>query len=141
MRSGCRMAEPAAHTPMAELGRIIRFGLVGLLSTGIYMGLFALITRLLPPVEASVLAYALSALVNFVMQSRFTFRQQALSGSSAVRFVAMHLFCMVVNSSLLWLATGPLGQPAMLAQTVIVIFVAGLSYLISRFWVYPPARG
>jgi putative flippase GtrA len=126
---------------MAELGRIIRFGLVGLLSTGIYMGLFALITRLLPPVEASVLAYALSALVNFVMQSRFTFRQQALSGSSAVRFVAMHLFCMVVNSSLLWLATGPLGQPAMLAQTVIVIFVAGLSYLISRFWVYPPARG
>ena len=97
-------------------------------------------TRLLPPVEASVLAYALSALVNFVMQSRFTFRQQALSGSSAVRFVLMHLFCMGVNSGLLWLATGPLGQPAMISQTVIVVFVAGLSYLISRAWVYPPVR-
>jgi putative flippase GtrA len=133
------MAEPAPG-PMAELARIVRFGLVGLLSTGIYMGLFALITRLLPPVEASVLAYAISALVNFVMQSRFTFRQQALSGSSAMRFVLMHLFCMGVNSSLLWLATGPLGQPAMLSQAVIVVFVAGLSYLISRFWVYPPAR-
>ena len=125
---------------MAELGRIIRFGLVGLLSTGIYLGLFALVTQVLPPVEASVIAYALSAVLNFVMQSRFTFRQQALSGSSAVRFVVMHLMCMATNSSLLWLATGPLGLPAMASQAVIAVFIAGLSYLISRFWVYPPAR-
>lgn len=130
----------AAPAGMAELGRIIRFGLVGLLSTGIYMGLFALVIRALPPVESSVIAYALSAVLNFVMQSRFTFRQQALSGGSAVRFVLMHLFCMGVNSSLLWLATGPLALPAMASQAVIVVFVAGLSYLVSRFWVYPPAQ-
>lgn len=136
------MADPArASRPRPgqdELARILRFGLVGLLSTGIYMGLFALVTRVLPPVESSVVAYLLSAIVNFVMQSRFTFRQQAVSGGSAVRFVLMHLFCMGVNSSLIWLATGPLGLPAMQSQAVIVVFVAGLSYLISRFWVYPP---
>jgi putative flippase GtrA len=134
------MADTAPSVRLAELGRIVRFGLVGLLSTGIYMGLFALAIRLLPPVGASVVAYALSALVNFVMQSRFTFRQQALSGRSATRFVLMHLLCMATNSSLLWLAIGPLEQPAMKSQAVIVVFVAGLSYLISRFWVYPPGR-
>jgi putative flippase GtrA len=131
------MADPSPGiSRTAELARIARFGAVGLLSTAIYMGLFALVTLWLPPVPASVLAYVLSALVNFVMQSRFTFRQATVSGSSAVRFVLMHLFCMGVNSSLLWVATGPLALPALPAQTVIVVFVAGLSYLISRFWVY-----
>ncbi len=131
------MADQSANPRLAELARIARFGAVGLLSTAIYMVLFALVTLWLPPVPASVLAYVLSAIVNFVMQSRFTFRQASVSGTSAARFVAMHLFCMGVNSSLLWVATGPLALPALPAQTVIVVFVAGLSYLISRFWVYP----
>jgi hypothetical protein len=52
----------------------------------------------------------------------------------------MHLFCMSLNSSLLWLATEPLGLPTMLSQATIVVFIAGLSYQISRFWVYPPER-
>jgi len=124
----------------AEIGRIARFGVVGLLSVGIYMLLFALITLWVQPMPASILAYLLSMLVNFVLQSRFSFRQPALSRSSAVRFVLMHLFCMSLNSSLLWLATEPLGLPTMLSQATIVVFIAGLSYQISRFWVYPPER-
>ncbi len=135
------MASPApgaAHK--AELGRIMRFGFVGLLSVGIYMLVFALTIRWLQPTPASLLSYLLSMLLNFVLQSRFSFRQQALSRTSAVRFVLMHLLCMSLNSGLLWLATEPLGLPTMLSQAAIVVFIAGLSYLISRFWVYP-AKG
>jgi putative flippase GtrA len=124
----------------AELARIFRFGLVGLLSVGLYMLLFAAIVRLVPPVPASLLAYLLSMVVNFVLQSRFSFRQQALSGTSAVRFVLMHMLCMALNSGLLWLTTGPLGLPVLPAQAAIVVFIAGLSYLISRVWVYPAQR-
>lgn len=120
----------------AEIGRMVRFGLVGLLSVGLYMLLFTTIIRVVPPVPASILAYLLSMVVNFILQSRFSFRQQALSGTSALRFVLMHMLCMGLNSSLLWLATGPLGLPVLPAQSAIVIFVAGVSYLISRFWVY-----
>jgi putative flippase GtrA len=134
------MADARQPPGRAELGRIFRFGIVGLMSVGIYMMLFFAIARLVPPVLASLIAYILSMLVNFVLQSRFSFQQKRLSGHSAVRFILMHMLCMGLNSSLLWLATGPLGQPAMISQTVIVVFVAGLSYLISRFWVYPAAR-
>ena len=125
----------ALLTP-AELGRMVRFGLVGVLSVGLYMLLFTTIVRLVPPVPASLLAYLLSMVVNFVLQARFSFRQQALSGTSAVRFVLMHMLCMGLNSSLLWLTTGPLGLPVLPAQSAIVVFIAGLSYVISRFWVY-----
>jgi putative flippase GtrA len=125
-----------AQLTSAELGRILRFGLVGLLSTGIYMLLFAGITRWLQPVPASVLAYLISMAINYLMQSRFTFRQSATSRASAVRFTVMQLGCMATNSSLLWVATGPLGLPALPSQAVIILFVAGLSYLLSRFWVY-----
>lgn len=131
---------PRSRLPLAELGRMFRFGLVGLLSVGLYMLVFAAIVRFVPPVPASFLAYLLSMVVNFVLQSRFSFRQQSLSGTSAVRFVLMHALCMGLNSGLLWLATGPLALPAMGSQAVIVVFIAGLSYLVSRFWVYPPAQ-
>lgn len=131
---------PRSPLPLAELGRILRFGMVGLLSVGIYMLLFAAAVQLVPPVPASLIAYLLSMLVNFVLQSRFSFRQKALSGTSAVRFVLMHMLCMALNSGLLWLMTEQLGLPAFASQAAIVVFIAALSYLISRFWVYPAAE-
>jgi putative flippase GtrA len=132
------MAEgPLRPEHRAELGRMVRFGIVGLLSVGLYMLLFMAAARFVPPVPASLIAYLLSMLVNFVLQSRVSFRQRALSGTSAVRFVLMHLFCMALNSSLLWLLTGPLALPVLPAQAAIVGLVAALSYLISRAWVYP----
>lgn len=123
------------HRHRAELTRVLRFGLVGLASTALYMGLFALLLLIMPPVPASVLAYAISAVANFVVQSRFTFRAP-LHAAGAVRFICMHLFCMGVNSSLLWIATSPLQLPPIPSQLVITLFVAGLSYLISKYWVY-----
>lgn len=131
---------PRSPLPLAELGRILRFGMVGLLSVGIYMLLFSGVVQLVPPVPASLIAYLLSMLVNFVLQSRFSFRQKALSGTSAVRFVLMHILCMALNSGLLWLMTDQLGLPTMASQAAIVVFIAALSYLISRFWVYPAAE-
>ena len=119
----------------AELARILRFGIVGLASTALYMGLFALFLRLMQPVPASVLSYVISAVANFVVQSRFTCRAP-LHAAGAVRFICMHLFCMGVNSGLLWIATSPLRLPPIPSQLVITLFVAGLSYLISKYWVY-----
>lgn len=128
------------HRHRAELTRVLRFGIVGLASTALYMGLFTLLLQLMPPVPASVLAYALSAVANFIVQSRFTFRAP-LHAAGMVRFICMNLFCMGVNSSLLWIATSPLLLPPIPSQLVITLFVAGLSYLISKYWVYANQPG
>ena len=120
----------------AELRRIARFGVVGLASSGLYLLIFAGLVMVMAPVPASLLAYALSAGLNFMVQSSFTFGQSPVNAGNALRFMAMHLVCAATNSALVWLLTGRLGLPVLPTQAAIVVFIAALSYVLSRFWVY-----
>jgi putative flippase GtrA len=120
----------------AELWRIARFGAVGLFSSGLYLAIFAVLITRTEAVPASILAYVLSAGLNFLLQSTFTFGRSPLNAGNALRFVAMHLVCAATNTGLVWLLTEVAQFPVMVTQAAIVVFIAGLSYVISRFWVY-----
>lgn len=121
----------------AELGRIGRFALVGLSSTGLY---FALLWGLRGaigsvPVLAAV-CYAISMVYNYVLQSWFTFRAGRPTGRSVLRFVAMHLGAMALNSALMAGLVEGIGAPLFAAQVVVTGIVSVLVFLVSKHWVY-----
>lgn len=120
----------------AELRRIARFGAVGLFSSGFYFAIFAVLLTWTQPVPASILAYIVSAGLNFLLQSTFTFGRSPTNPGNALRFGAMHLFCAATNTGLVWLLTDLAQMPVLISQAGIVVFIAGLSYVLSRFWVF-----
>lgn len=124
----------------SEIARIVRFGSVGLMSAALYYGIFLLINMWTGPMAASVIAYVLSASLNYYFQSTFSFRQSAVNRGNAVRFVIMHVFCAALNTSLLWLLTEILDFPLLRTQAAIVVLISALSYIISRFWVFAPRQ-
>lgn len=52
----------------------LRFGLVGLIATGLHYGIYLLFLNLFSPNLAYTLGYVLSLLMNFFLSSFFTFR-------------------------------------------------------------------
>ncbi|GAA0211060.1 GtrA family protein [Saccharothrix mutabilis subsp. mutabilis] len=57
-----------------KLGRIVRFGLVGVLNTGVYYGLYLLFKLVLPYMAAHIAAFVLAMVGSYFMNCFFTFR-------------------------------------------------------------------
>jgi len=58
----------------STLARVIRFGLVGVVNTGVYYGLYLLFNLVLPYLAAHVLAFCLATVGSFFLSCYFTFR-------------------------------------------------------------------
>lgn len=58
----------------AGLGRIVRFGLVGVVNTGVYFGLYLLLKLAVPYLAAHVLAFVPAMVGSYFLNCRFTFR-------------------------------------------------------------------
>jgi putative flippase GtrA len=57
-----------------QLARIVRFGLVGVVNTGVYYGLYLLFCIALPIMAAHVLAFGLAMVGSYFLSCYFTFR-------------------------------------------------------------------
>ncbi|MEU4803918.1 GtrA family protein [Actinosynnema sp. NPDC023587] len=57
-----------------RLGRIVRFGLVGVVNTGVYYGLYLLLGLVFPYLVAHVTAFVLAMVGSYFLNCYFTFR-------------------------------------------------------------------
>jgi putative flippase GtrA len=138
-----RKEEPRKTMPPAlELtGRFLRFCAVGAVATGIqYVILFALVatTPLLPEI-ASGIGFFVSALANYQMNRRLTFRSGRPHTQAMPRFFLLVLCGLGLNSLVLSLGYRVLGLPLLLAQIVATGFVLLWNFTGSQIWVFPRA--
>jgi putative flippase GtrA len=155
-----RVDTTPARTPGGGLAQLVRFGIVGVLTNGVYFGaLWLLRVVALPWWLGATIAYALSMGLNYGLQRSFTFRSERPHSEAARRYLVIQLGGMAVNSSLLELllgqrlidaALGPalaerlLPLPALsglplrvlLAQGFALIITTSGSYVAQRFWVF-----
>jgi dolichol-phosphate mannosyltransferase len=78
------------------LGRFVRFGLVGLSGTGVNMGTFWLLTRIVhcPDLVAIVFGYVAATLSNFALNDLWTFKDRRTKGTEAT-VTRLARFCVV----------------------------------------------
>ena len=113
-----------------------KFGLVGVVTVGVYFAVLALARPVVPGVVAlSLLAYVVSAVFNFAAQASFTFGARP-DGTRLKRYIAMHILCMGLNSGLMYLLVERAGLGLYGAQLLVTGVVAVTSFLLSRAWVY-----
>lgn len=118
--------------------RVLKFGVVGLTSVGIYFAfLVALRPLIMAPAALAAVCYALSAVANYVLQSRITFGRRDVARTGAImRYAAMHGLCMAINSAIMHGLVSELGQNLYLSQIAATGVVAIVSFALSALWVY-----
>jgi putative flippase GtrA len=126
--------------------QFVRFAMTGGLATLLhYAILIALVTwGRIDPVVASSIGFAVSTVLNYAVNARFTFRSERPHAQALPRFVAVALVGFGCNAVLLWVLHTIAGLPYLLAQVAATVGVLGWNFVMNRTWTFaqglPPIR-
>jgi len=120
-----------------SLRSFIIFGLVGIVNTGVDVGVFALLTWWqLPWLIAQAIAYGCGVLNSFLMNRKWTFKQQGALTKGLLRFVLLNLVTLGVTSACILIMHEQLGVSLWISKGVATLLGVVLNFVGSRWWVF-----
>jgi putative flippase GtrA len=147
MPSSANLAVPTPKLTAIRslIALVARFGLAGLINTGIG---FAVIAGLdvglhVSPPLANAAGYLVGMGVGFVLNRRFVFKSQTSARATAPRYIAVVLAAFALNQLILRLAGASLGPgalPHLSAQLAGMVVYTLAVFLACRFWVFRVGR-
>jgi putative flippase GtrA len=129
------------RTLRERVTELIRFGLVGGLSTLVYLGFYAAIIGIGGGfVLAALVAFTLSATLGFILHHRFTFRVDAptATANGMARWLLLQGTVVGVNVVLLTLLVHGANLNRIIAQVVLLPVIPLLTFVASRQLVFRP---
>lgn len=117
---------------------VARFGLVGVLATGLHFAVLALLHSVagVPPVGATVVAFLVALQVSYFGQRLWVFRQIDKRSGEALRFAGVACVGVALNAGSMALIVGVLGASYVLGFLVGTVAVPTLTFLVNKFWVF-----
>ena len=120
-----------------ESRQIVKYAIVGVTNVAIDFVLYAvLVDAGLGYVLAKVLSLAVATANGYTFNRLWTFRAGRHRHSMAARYYAVQCFCLALNLVLLALLIEVADVGEVPAQAIALPFVAGVSFLINRFWTF-----
>jgi putative flippase GtrA len=123
------------------------FAVVGVISTGAFVALYALGRTLMGPMAANFAALSLTMLFNFAANRKYTF--EATHGPihvQAVQYLAVYVLGLGASSAILQASLSLVSEPGRILETGIATGAGGgatvIRFLLLSAWVFrrPPAR-
>ena len=122
---------------MAEDRRtVLRFGLVGLLATGIHVAVFLLLAdgAGLDPTLATALAFLVATAVSYLANHSWTFGLRGGHRGRFGRYLVVALAGAGLNMAIMRAATAGLGWSKEAGLAAVLAVVPACSYLANRYW-------
>lgn len=122
------------------LGQLIRYGVVGLTSNGIGFLLYLLLTWLgMGPKVAMSLLYVIGVVQTFFFNKHWSFSYGGKDRGAFIRYCQAYGLGYLINLAALVVLVDKLGYPHQIVQCALILLVAGMLFLLQKFWVFPAA--
>lgn len=120
------------------LRQVVRYGVVGVLNNLLGYLIYLLVTWLwLDPKVAVTLMYPIGAVTAYLGHAKFAFAYSGRPSRGIIRYAIAHLIGYGVNIGMLYVFSDWLGYPHQMVQAVAIVAVAGILYLLFRYFVFP----
>lgn len=128
----------AAKKPL--LRQIFRYGVAGILTNLFGYLVYLLITYLgVDPKIVVAIIYPVSAVTGFFAHFRYSFSYSKGYAGAAARYSIAHCIGFGVNLAMLHVLSDRLGFPHQAVQAAAIFVVAGILFLVFRYFVFPNA--
>ena len=119
----------------------VRFGMVGILNTGVDLGSYWTLTRLIPffddaHVLAKAISYTLGVINSYIWNRSFTFRSQVRSPKRFMLFFLINLVAVGINSGMMALALHGLNLPEWVGLLMATVITMTFNFTTSKFVVF-----
>jgi putative flippase GtrA len=123
-----------------EVGRIFRFGVVGICATMVYIlaSIIANEISRIPPVPASILAQVAAIGVSYFGHSAYSFQVKADHRAFLWRFLVIAGLNFVVATAVTWLIADIAKFSPRVGIAAVAILIPIINYICNRFWVFMP---
>nr|WP_296069851.1 GtrA family protein [uncultured Actinoplanes sp.] len=120
------------------LGRLIRYGVSGAASAATHFGIGFLLAEGggVRPVVASTTGFLASIVVSYVLQHAWVFRSATRHAVAGSRFLTVTGVAFALNATVLWLGTEVLSAPFVLVQSVALIAIPFVNYVMNSRWTF-----
>jgi putative flippase GtrA len=116
--------------------QLLRFGAVGIAAMAVHWAVVALLVPLgSQPLLANIAAFAVAFNVSYAGHRHWTFAAAHTSHSTFKRFLGVALLSFALNEALYYLLLRA-GMEYRLALMVVLVAVAALTFVLSRFWAF-----
>ncbi|VWX60473.1 GtrA family protein [Burkholderiales bacterium 8X] len=118
--------------------QLLRYGLVGVLNTGLGYAVIFLSMGVLDwrPVPSNIAGYAVGLIVSFLLNKNFTFRSRGPARGELKRFLLIFGLAYLANLGVLVLLVNVMDVPAGWAQVVAGVVYFALSFVLNKFYVF-----
>lgn len=125
----------------STLRQVIRYGFVGVINNALGYLIYLLVTWLwLEPKVAITFLYPIGATTAYLGHAKYSFSYRGSASSGVWRFVLAQLIGYCVNVVMLFVFYDLFGYPHQLVQAVSIFIVAGILFLLLRYFVFPKER-
>lgn len=122
----------------STLRQVLRYGVVGVVNNLMGYLVYLLITWLwLDPKVAVALMYPAGAVTAYLGQARYTFACSGHTVRGIARYIFAHVAGCGANVMMLYVFSDLLGYPHPFVQAAAIVMVAGILYLLFRYFVFP----
>jgi putative flippase GtrA len=117
--------------------QLMRFGIVGALVAGLYVGTYLLVLEMgVVRQLANLLAFLLAVTVQYLGQTWFTFRQPLGRPDQIFRFACTIGLGFAVSALITGVLGPGLGWQDWISAAVVTVWLPVQNYLVFRVWVY-----
>jgi len=122
----------------AEIIRIVRFSIVGVINTLVFASIFYAMYRFakIHYLISTTSAYALATINSFLINRTWTFDSRANSKKKFVKFVLINVLSAGINSLLMYLFVDKVGFNVLLSQAVTILVTMCVNYIGNRMWTF-----
>ncbi|MCM3172446.1 GtrA family protein [Paenibacillus sp. MER 99-2] len=118
---------------------IIKFGIVGILNTGVDAVVFAVLAFVgVPAMVAQAISYSCGIVNSYWWNNRWTFRdvKSQAQHKRIVRFLIANLFVLILSSLIIYVAHSLWSWSLVSSKAAATLLGMLINYLISRYWVF-----
>ena len=125
---------------LVELGRMVRFGVVGLCATLVYVAVAGPANEVfgILPVLASLLGVAASTGVSYFGHLFFSFRVESNHRDFLWRFLLIAALGFSLSAGMTWFIANAMQLSPRLAIATVTALIPIVNYLCNRYWVFMP---
>lgn len=118
--------------------RLFRFGVTGVLATLVHFLTLILLVEIgvVSPVWATVAGSAVGALVNYVLNRRYTFDSRKPHRDAGPKFLTVAVGTGLLNAMLVYIGTDLLGLHYLLVQCIATLIVFLANFLLNSAWTF-----